>query len=337
MKVGKYISDLLFHHESIVLPGFGTFSTRYVPARFIPEKKIVESPSKIAHFSPGQTGGDSPLPQYIAEKEGKSVENVVSYLGDMVKEIKYSLESGKKVEFEDLGIFYMDADGNYQFEPNREVNYLDQATDVPRVVTPPNLDSSKQDSRPAPVGVPDEAYSSNQKSEENMKEKKTKLPPAVRWLAYILIPLLIILILLFANFSFFFGEGGLLRRGERPVAERTAEEARPETAPAEEITEPEAITEEEAEIADPTAEPPRPEPGRNVYYIVVGSFRNEVKARSLAEDLRKEGASLAHVLGSTPSNYFRVCYGYYYELEEAERQKAGLSDDLRQVAWILHR
>ncbi len=348
MKIGKYISDLLFTHESVTLTGFGTFSTRYIPARFIPEKKIVESPSKIADFSPEPREGGRLLPEYIAKKEDRPVEQVAAYLDDVVKEIRYSLESGKKVEFENLGLFYMDADGNYQFEADRATNYLDQATDVPEVTAPAGIktdppkkepaETGHQDEIPQPESQPDEPVITNQKNEEEMKEKKTRLPAALRWLAYVLIPLLIILILLFANYNFFFGDEGIFRRAERPVAEHPVEETiRPEAVPQEEEPVEDEVREEEPAVADPALEPPRPEPGRRVYYIVVGSFRNELMAKNLAEELRREGATLAHVLGRTPSNYHRVCYGYYYELGEAERQKAELSDELRQVAWILHR
>lgn len=360
MKLGKYISELLYHHDFVILPGFGTFSTRYVPAKFIPEKKIVESPTKVADFAPEPKDGDTPLPAYIAEKEGKPVEKVNDFISDVVKEIRQSLQRGKRVELEQLGIFHLDTDGSFHFEPDRSINFLDEATDIPEVKTPLTTTSEepekhsgasaaaiggKMGSAPAvdenqkktakPVA---ESENIHPKLHEKMKEKKTKLPPALKWLAYIIIPLLVILIILFLSFTYFFGETGLFRRFERPVTEIPAEvPEQPEIIEEPAVPEEEELVEPEPVTPDPALEPPRPDPDRTVYYVVVGSFRNGMKAQQLAEKLRKEGADLAHVFMETPSKYHRVCYGYYYDLAEAKTQKARLRDDLRDIAWILHR
>ncbi len=361
MKLGKYISELLYHHDSVILPGFGTFSTRYVPAKFIPEKKIVESPAKVADFAPEPKEGDTPLPAYIAEKEGKPVEEVNEFIIDVVKEIRQSLQSGKRVELEQLGLFYLDAEGSFHFEPDRSINFLDEATDVPKVKTPPAKAAEEPGKEPDPsvqevpgvlsaarateksqqekTATPVASSENNQtQPHEQMKETKTKLPPALKWLAYIIIPLIVLLIILFLSFNYFFGETGLFRRFERPAVEVPAEEpVQPEVIDEPPLIEEEVLVEPEPIAPDPAVEPPGPDPGRTVYYVVVGSFRNGMKAHQLAENLRREGAELAHVFMETPARYHRVCYGYHYDLAEAQRQKAQLRDELREVAWILHR
>ncbi|TVR41836.1 MAG: hypothetical protein EA394_04980 [Bacteroidia bacterium] len=335
MKIGKYISELLYHHEVVVLPGFGSFTTKYVPARFIPEKKIVESPAKRAHFSETGKDADSPLPAYIAHQEGKSIQEVNETLQEIVNNIHESLQQGKKVELENLGILSKDVEGMIRFTANENINYLDEGSEAVAVptATPPVAEEGTE--RLEATTVPPPPPASKPQSE---KPKRRRMPLFLWWLAILIIPLIIILIILFLNFNFFFGECRLFRSHDRPVVEITDEKE--DEVVDDEIDE-EWIDEEEISIEpEPVEEeiiPLKPEPGRKTYFLVVGSFRNEFKAAEMAERLRNDGAVQAQVFMKTPANYYRVCYGFYYDLAEAQAQKANLPDDLRQVAWILHR
>ncbi len=375
MKIGKYISELLYTHNTVVLPGLGSFSTTYVPAKFVAEKNIVEAPARIPDFSPVPKEGPTPLTSVIAEREGMTESAVNDFYGKLVREIDQSLQSGKKVALENIGLFQLDEKGEIQFSPDRNMNYLKEDTGVSHVKAPAFSPSAEKDepgdtdantpadeekTTPPPQAATEPAdeaatepesgpatepeTTTEPETETAMKEKdetnneKRRSSGGLWWLFYIVIPLAIILLLLLLNFNYFFGSEGLFRRQttvERvePVPSEPAEPA--ETTlidePGEEITEPEPVP------SDPDIEPPPPETGRPVYYIVVGSFRNETEAQKLARQLRSDGAPLASAFMQTPAEFHRVCYGYYYDLEEAENHKASLDDELREKAWILHR
>lgn len=351
MKVGQYISELLYQHESVLLPGFGTFTTKYEPARFIPEQKIVKAPALTVDFSPMPKDGDTVLADYISEKEGKPAEEVVRHLGELVQETTHALEAGNKVEFEHIGLFVMEADGSILFEPNRHTNYLTNNTGATHVKTPepkPVKDAPVVATvAKTPPHQPKEKTLSETPKKEDMakiKPKKTRdkstLSPALRWIAIILIPLLIILLILFFNYTFFFGQEGFFRKAPPVYVEETV--VSPDT---DLVAEPDVVEETPAdtqvpvteEAFDPYLVPAAPDFSRPVYLIVVGSFRNELKANNLALDLRKGGAKLAHVLDRTHAGFYRTYYGYYYDLNEAKEQKALLPDEMKEIAWILHR
>ncbi len=355
MKAGKYISELLYQHDSVILPGFGLFTTRYVPAKFIPEKKIVEAPAKIADYSPGPKDGDTPLPAYMAEKEGTTIEEVNEFLDGMVRDIKQSLQEGKRIEIERIGRFKLDEKGNTEFEPDQSVNYLDEATNVPEV----SAQSEREQVRPVkeqiqPVTKPEpekkeaspvRAYATRQETgqtyqqtqgqsvsktevkakprdiqthtPEPMKQQDTTndSPSAYRWLAYILGPLLLLLVLFFA-YNHYIAQ----RETPRPI---------------EVMVEPLADIKPPEIVEEPVVTPA--EPVRREYYLVVGSYRNPLKAEQQAQRLRRQGIHNAQVFMETPANYHRVCYGHYETLSAAQRQKAQLPADLRENAWIMRR
>lgn len=375
MKIGSYISDLLFQHKKVVLPGFGTFSTKYLPAKFIPEEKVVKPPSKIAVFNHEQKNGDTLLVTHIAQKEGKSHEEVLNYINDFVKETEHVLDAGERLTFDKLGIFYKDTAGELVFEPNHETNYMapgDKMSEIhtPEQKPPENKDILREQSKEVqkaeehlakPKDSEDKTIkekaaaitskhkkSTEQKPHELMEEPKKKeskeakpLPPALKWTAIIIIPLLVILIIVFLNYNFFFGDDGLFRKSEEVVVEQPVE-VRPaeiiEEPIVEEVPEPEPKPVPEPEPAfDPYAEPPKADPYRPVYYVVVGSFEYKNNAENLALNLRKEGKRLASVLQMTPTGFHRTYSGFYYDLDEAKTEKEKLRTELREIAWILHR
>lgn len=357
MRIGKHISDLLHQHDKVILPGFGCFSTRYVPARFIPEKGLVEPPAKVAEYNSEPAGDDGLLISHMARQESKSTEEVQAYVGKIVEEVHRNIREGRKVELEQLGRFHADESGHYLFEPSPGVNFLDDADGLPGVAAPeqsepagsplppPRKEKTKDTTVPketgptaAPGAREDQAAVQQTQIPEEMSEEKERssLPPAIKWVAYLIVPVIVLLIILLLNLDFFFGQGGLFHGRDRVPAEEVP--VRVEEPAAEAI-----VPEPEVEIIEPPLpEPaslmsPSPEAGRPVYYLMVGSFRNEELAKALVKELRADGAKLSGILETSVAGYHRVSYGFFYEPGEAEAQKEKLPEALRDIAWVLHR
>lgn len=338
MKIGACISELLYTHESVILPGFGRFSTRYIPARFIPEAQKVESPAKIVDFDPGTREGDTPLIQGLADREKSTPDKVKAFLGEFVEQMQQKLSEGKKVSLDMIGVFSAGEKGEILFEPDRSVNYLEE---IPASTPVPVPAQEEVDSPPAgepEADKPVEEPVAEAREEPQPADSETRsFPPALKWIAFTVVPLLVLAIILALNFDAIFG------RKEAPVpvspvvsppAEVSMQEAAPETeAEAEAAVEPA----ETRVVFDPEVEPPRPEPGRPVYYLVVGSFEDASRARELARRLRTEDNPLASVFMQTRQGAHRVCYGYYYELAEAEALLEKVQREVNPDAWILHR
>ncbi len=361
MKIGMYISELLYDHDAVVLPGFGEFFTKYTPARFIPDEGKVESPKKTIAFNADKTEGDDPLVDYLCQKQGLDSGQVKAYLLNFVSEIKQIIDSGKKVELEKVGLFSKDESGQMLFEPDQTVNYLniptEEVPEPPKKAPEPAVDipvgGMARTTHEGQVATP--AHSEPPKQTEQKereviimeKEKKPELPRALKWIAFTVIPILIILIILAINYEFFFG----LFRGDRTrttEVEQVAPVADPDRdgVATTEVKTPDDMEVTAAEAAAPTttpAEAARVEqpvaPGRDqtIYYIVVGSFPEQEKAEQLARSLRDQGATMANVFMTTGFNYHRVSYGHYTDLAEAERVLEQVKEDVNPEAWILHR
>ncbi|MFN3557192.1 MAG: SPOR domain-containing protein [Bacteroidales bacterium] len=366
MKLGKYISELLFENDFVILPEIGEFSTKYIPARFVPELKKVESPSKVIAFNENNKSGGGLLIEYIAKKENISSQEARDFVTNFVVEMQNSLKSGKKVELDSVGKFSLNESGQILFEGDTTVNYLSDSAGMPSVAEPARkseeeakteLDKVMEESQAVPPAAAEEKprsdanvrYVAASKDPQPAKEKpkatprkassapRAGLPPAVKWVAITVVPLLIIIIVLALNFEYIFGDKSVIWKRDSapaPVAQTETTTTAPETQPADETPAVEARP--VAEAFDPTVAPPAPERGRKVYYIIVGSFEEEHSAIILAEELRRKGARTASVFPVNRLGFYRVSYGYYYDLNEAERE---LNDAkaINPSAWILHR
>jgi hypothetical protein len=396
MKIGKYISELLFENDFVILPQLGEFSTKYIPAKFIPELKKVESPSKTIVFNDKNKSGGGLLTEYIAKKENMSSQEAREFVNTFVSEMLNSLRSGKKVELESIGVFSMDQSGMIYFDGDKTINYLNDSmgmssvkepakkseaeakseldkvledispetpkADKPTASAPPPNEELKPVITEPPVeetGKPEVKTSGNvsqrpsvtpvrpvqepvsqkivtpvRNTETTEKSPKPGLPPAVRWTALTVVPLLIIIIILALNYEYLFGDKSVIWNKKEPApAVNTETTTTPEEQPAADEAETEV---EESSNFDPTVTPAGPESGRKVYYIVVGSFEEEHSAMILAEELRSKGAQTANVFPVNRLGFYRVYYGYYYDLNQAENALVE-AQNVNPQAWILHR
>jgi len=394
MKIGKYISELLFENDFVILPQLGEFSTKYIPAKFIPELKKVESPSKVITFNDKNKSGGGLLTEYIAQKEGISSQEAKEFVSNFVAEMQNSLKSGKKVELENIGVFSMDPSGQILFDADRSVNYLNDAAGLSSVkepakkteeeskseldkvleeVQPPAVEKNEPVTEPSDEAQPEDTPveeneatpeiepeepkkptsvplgqrsrnihdSAGQKmgasndQEETNDSDRDGLPPALKWIALTVVPLLIIILVLALNFEYIFGDKATVwNKDNETETEQTTPVA--DTQIQADAQEQQPVIDEPEEAFDPTIPPPPPERGRKVYYIIVGSFEEEHSAVILAEELRTEGARTASVFPVNRLGFYRVSYGYYYDLNEAERD-LNLAKEINPNSWILHR
>ncbi len=410
MKIGKYISELLFEKDFVILPGFGEFSTKYIPARFVPELKKVEKPSKVISFGDKRKTDDGVLSSYIAKQENIDHEKAKSFINAFVKEMNETLQAGKSVELENVGKFSPGVGGSITFEPDKSINYLKDSLGMgsakepekkPAATTKPTAEKpedkpaeKKPEDKPAEKETPKEPAAKAQpadtpkpeakkpeppkpeekkepvdtekkpgitpKDEQKPKqaepakkeeildeEEKPKLSPAVKWVAFVAIPLLVIIIIVAFNFNYIIGDKDPVTDTDkdrisfvdriRGIFVDIDEPVEPTPVPEVEVEE-EVIEPDPTEIEPDVTRPPHePEPGRTVYHIVVGSFIEKHNAEIFAEDLQKQGATRASVFEQARTGHYRVSYGFYYSMREAESELERVKQNVNQNAWILKR
>ncbi|HEV7231196.1 MAG TPA: SPOR domain-containing protein [Bacteroidia bacterium] len=124
MNLEKHISDLLFNHDCVIIPGFGGLVTNYSPARIHPTQHTFSPPSKSIVFNRNLKNNDGLLANYIAQEEGLNYNEALQYVSQFSSACALTLASGQRLQLRDVGQFYHDVENNIQFEPDAEINYL---------------------------------------------------------------------------------------------------------------------------------------------------------------------------------------------------------------------
>lgn len=124
LKLDKYIAELLYSYDCIIIPGFGGFVCNYAPARIHPTQHIFIPPSKNIVFNRSLNNNDGLLANHICKQENLGFSEACSRIAEFVKEINECINSGKKFELKEIGHLYFDVEKNIQFSPSSTVNYL---------------------------------------------------------------------------------------------------------------------------------------------------------------------------------------------------------------------
>ena len=123
MDITAFIRELLFSHDCVILPGFGGFVGNYTPARIDKETDTFYPPVKQISFNRNLNHNDGLLVGRISGSSGINYGDARNMVDEFVVSLRKKLERGEKVNFDKIGSFTNNQEGNVQFEPDHNVNY----------------------------------------------------------------------------------------------------------------------------------------------------------------------------------------------------------------------
>jgi CCDC81-like HU domain protein/sporulation related protein len=124
MDISVFISDLLFEHDCVIVPGFGGFICNYRPAEIHPVLHIINPPSKSISFNVNLSSNDGLLVNYIANTGGLTFAQSQDLVSNWVSASKGLLKRNETLVLKKIGRIFSDIEGNVQFAPDDSVNYL---------------------------------------------------------------------------------------------------------------------------------------------------------------------------------------------------------------------
>lgn len=122
--IDHFVSELLFRHDCVIVPGLGGFVGNYAPARIHPTQHTFSPPSKLIVFNRNLQHNDGLLAQEVATACGCSFDEAMAQITAYAEDCAQRLKNGRKVELKNVGTLFFDVERNLQFEPDTTVNYL---------------------------------------------------------------------------------------------------------------------------------------------------------------------------------------------------------------------
>ena len=135
MRLEKFISDLLYRYECVIVPNFGGFVTNQISAKVNHFTHTFYAPSKQLSFNAHLQNNDGLLANYIATTNKISYSKAVELIQENVQNWKLQLKN-EELELENIGALNLNEEGKLIFEPTSTINYLTSSFGLNTYVSP---------------------------------------------------------------------------------------------------------------------------------------------------------------------------------------------------------
>ncbi|MEA1885805.1 MAG: HU family DNA-binding protein [Bacteroidota bacterium] len=329
--LSPFIRELLFSHDCVILPGFGGFIGNYTPARIDRDTHTFHPPVKAISFNTRLSHNDGLLIGKISEKKGIGYADSKRIVEDYISGMRDKLDKGERVQLEGIGHFQLNKEGSPLFEPDNDINYLLDAYGLSAFTREPveDYDISKAVIR------------QRDKDPVVMAKRRRMI-----WRAAVAIPFVLAMIVVPLKTDLFQSNAGLNLLAKVEFEEiKTAQDElfreMPETHRVGEnvpVDETEGVDENvnKATSAE-TVESPFTEEqesvtrGADVYYLIVGSFKDDGNADRQFNDIAGKGYNPE--LLRAENGYYRVSVESFVTRQEAIDERNRLSEVFEAI-WI---
>jgi nucleoid DNA-binding protein len=322
--ISTLLRQLLRTHNRVSLPGLGAFMVDLTSAGFIKGGKAMLPPSRRITFSSSETWNDGLLEQALAKDQGYTPEGAQTQVTAFSQKLHEQLTAGRRIEFPELGVLRMTADGEWRFMPLETADVDNDAFGLLELeMTPLNPEP------PAPlhpVTRPPAAPSPYTPSRPPAPAAEPPVENRCNVACWILIVLVLVVvsgylfrrpILNFIEKSYYTSEELNYLYGRTTNTEKPATTPPPAPAPVatpEVKVEPEPVRQEAA---------PRPvykeekTQRSNVFHIFIAQFDNEEEAKTYAKHVKDNDGFSAMVIYAG-DNVYKVSVLRYTSQQEAE-------------------
>lgn len=316
MNIAEYISELLYRHECVVIPGFGALITRRVPAQYFQSTHTIYPPKKGLSFNAQITQSDGLLENYIASDLSIPFSDARLEVERAVQSLKKQMEEQGSATLYKIGRFTHNADQGISFTPMYVMNYLPEAFGL-----------STQEL----VAIQHEVATQTEKAEEQQEDQVPVIPMPVQetqqeeaskkstpWLRYAATGAVLL---------------GLSYVGFRSYENQKQQEAIAIEQKADKHLRTK-IQEANIFISDPL---PSIEltaaPQIKNFHIIAGAFREPANAAKRVRQLKNKGYN-AKVIGVNSYGLHNVAFDSYATREEASNALAELKNLGYDTAWM---
>jgi cell division protein FtsN len=344
----KYIKELLFDHECIVLPEFGGFITHYVNAEIHPITNKFSPPSKRVAFNEQIRLNDGLLISTIAFHENISMDQATHVLRLFIEKIKTDLKTNNLFEIKDIGKFFYNPENRLEFEPENKINFLERSFGLTELFFKPIDRDQKVMSKADQKQVQQRKAVSNSESKLAAGEKSKPSKDGIKtWM--IILPVM----LLFGGVggAYFMNQNNISLSSINPLAlfEKGKEQkiipANSESITPDVNTNPSSNADtlhslnpfSENEINNSNEEPVRAtaitgQSGR--YFVVIGSFVNKKNAFKLKHKISLQGTDATIMEPGEKSSFYLVSVADFDNHEEAIKKMRALRGSFGKTIWV---
>ena len=316
MKLEKYISDLLYRYDLVIVPDFGAMIGRRKNARLNRSTNLFSPPYKELSFNINLQEDDGLLARYVADIQLISNEDALHQIQQIVAMWKHTLDTSGNLKLDQIGVFKKLGENRILYMPLNTKNYLSEAYGLTTFMHKPIV--SKQDKITVVSNVKVKTNHTNLPFEhKTIMSSKTNNSiinkQIVKYAAIFVIGL---------------GLFGGVAKMYQNIAQQPVEKFQKATF---------VLTQDFPAIKiNDVSKPDKPMKPikKQLYFIISGAFRSEDNAQKKVDLLIKERYH-AKIVGKNKNNLYLVAYQGYANMNDAEKALKDIQKT-QPSAWIFN-
>lgn len=315
MKIEQYISQLLYRHQCVTVPGFGAFLTEILSAHLHENTNSFFPPKKVISFNSQLKNNDGLLANYIAQVEKTSYESAVASIESEVLIWNSILQVNEKFTLKNIGELQFNAEKNIVFSPSENTNYLKESYGLNSFVSPAIKRETVTHHVETALKVEAPVVETSEVLPINPEIRSGR--PYLRYAAVLILGLAVTSIIGYKIY-------------ENRVAQQTI------------LVETAVQKQVQNKIQEATFVLDAPMPAvtltvleeKYLYHVVAGAFRSEENAQNIYLDLVKSGFK-ARRIAPNKHGLHPVLYGSYATYAEAQQAMIEIQKANNPDAWLM--
>lgn len=308
----KYITELLYRYDCVIVPEFGAFITNTFSASIDNSGVTMLPPRKEVSFNEQLKQNDGLLLNHLTDVFNCSYEDAQIKLSDFIKDLKESLISGSTITFDNLGDFNINNEGKLQFNPFETVNFLTSSFGLSSISKAPTLREI----------LKEQVEELEEKAPIVFTPEKRKSRPYLKYAAAAVIGLGIL------------GFTGNAYMTNKVNQHNIVENEKADKQVIENVQEASFFSTNPIKVPEVTLNVTVKKPKLGKYHIVAGAFRFEENAHKKINQLKEQGFK-AKYLGKNRFGLHQVVYASLTERIQAIKELRKIKKEHNRKAWLL--
>ncbi len=313
MVLERYISDLLYRYNCVVVPSFGAFLSQHKSAVLNKQTHSFYPPSKSLSFNNQLSSNDGLLVSHMAEVEKCTYEEMLQKVLNKVERWKRILDQGERLTLENIGDLKANKDGKILFQPSYQLNHLTSSFGLSSFVSAPiTREVLKKEVAAIEEKVPFLITPE--------RRKESSIRPYLKYAAVILLAISCGLTGYRLYNENLYQRQMVVEKAQEEVSKSIQEATFFDTAPLELPTLNLKVITKKPTVA--------------MHHIVAGAFRFRANADKKIRLLQRRGYEAAYI-GTNKHGLHMVTYSSHSDVDEALRTLRKVKRTQSQDAWLL--
>lgn len=346
----RYLTELLYDHECVIIPEFGAFITKDCPATLDYANHRFAPPSKEVAFNSQLVADDGVFVAYVADRHGVTKAEAARMIHDFAMRALAVLETEGSLHLEGVGTLNRINSKDYDLVTDKNVNLLGDAFGLPAFSVQPIYRSETYHAIATKIASEQKAKNTLMSvyEEENETKPHRVTRQNYKWFRAAAYSMMVALVMVLLGWGadrsdseiaswnpFFYASPNEYVARHLNVKMEARETFDVALLPALDFTLP--TYKADVDYIQPLDNEMLKPVDDRFYYVIGASLKNEKEAKRSLESFKRQGFEHAAVLPKNSKGNVRVAYEVVMGKDAAVKRLEIIKKEYNEAAWLLRK